>query len=71
MGLCFITEGVLPFVAEDPLRIIPTSMLGPAIASGLAMTWSVNIPAAHGGILVTPLSSNMPLWRLALLIHRR
>ncbi len=65
MGLCFITEGVLPFVAEDPLRIIPTSMLGSAIASGLAMAWSVNTPAAHGGILVAPLSSNMPLWLLA------
>lgn len=65
MGLCFITEGVLPFVAEDPLRIIPSSMVGSAIASGLAMAWSINTPAAHGGILVAPLSNNIVMWILA------
>lgn len=65
MGLCFITEGVLPFVAEDPLRIIPSSMIGSAIASGLAMSWGINTPAAHGGIFVAPLSTNFPMWILA------
>lgn len=65
MGLCFITEGVLPFVADDPLRIIPCSMIGSAIASGLAMSWQVGTPAAHGGILVAPLSTNIGLWILA------
>lgn len=65
MGLCFITEGVLPFVAEDPLRIIPTSMIGSAVASGLAMAWSVNTPASHGGIFVAALSNNLGLWLLA------
>ena len=65
MGLCFITEGVLPFVAEDPLRVIPTSMIGSAVASGLAMAWGVNTPAAHGGIFVAPLSNNIGLWILA------
>lgn len=65
MGLCFITEGVLPFVAEDPLRVIPSSMIGSAIASGLAMTWGINTPASHGGILVMPLSSNPLMWIVA------
>ena len=65
MGLCFITEGVLPFVAEDPLRVIPTSMIGSAIGGGLAMAWGINTPAAHGGILVAPLSNNLPMWILA------
>lgn len=65
MGLCFITEGVLPFVAEDPLRVIPSSMIGSAIASGLAMAWGVNTQAAHGGILVMPLSSNPVMWIVA------
>ena len=65
MGLCFITEGVLPFVAEDPVRVIGSSMLGSAIASGLAMVWGVNTPAAHGGVLVAPLSNNIGLWLLA------
>lgn len=68
MGLCFITEGVLPFVAEDPLRVIPSCMVGSAIASGLAMAWGVNTPASHGGILVAPLSSNIGLWILACVI---
>ena len=68
MGLCFITEGVLPFVAEDPLRVIPSSMIGSAIASGLAMTWGVNTQAAHGGILVMPLSNNPAMWVLACVI---
>lgn len=40
-------------------------MIGSAIASGLAMSWSINTPAAHGGIFVAPLSSNLPLWILA------
>jgi len=65
MGLCFITEGVLPFVAEDPLRVVPSSMVGSAIASGLAMVWGVNTPAAHGGVLVAPLSNNLGMWLLA------
>jgi len=65
MGLCFITEGVLPFVAEDPVRVVPSSMIGSAVASGLAMVWGVNTPAAHGGVLVAPLSNNLGLWLLA------
>lgn len=68
MGLCFITEGVLPFVAEDPLRVVPSCMIGSAIASGLAMAWGVNTPASHGGILVAPLSNNIALWLLAMVI---
>ncbi len=68
MGLCFITEGVLPFVAEDPLRVVPSSMIGSAIASGLAMAWGVGTPASHGGILVAPLSNKLGLWILACVI---
>lgn len=65
MGLCFITEGVLPFAADDPLRFIPSSMVGSAIGSGLAMSWGVNTPASHGGVLVAPLSNNLGMWLLA------
>ena len=68
MGLCFITEGVLPFAADDPLRFIPCSMIGSAVASGLAMAWGINTPAAHGGILVAPLSNNIGMWIVALVI---
>ena len=68
MGFCFITEGVLAFVAEDPLRIIPCSMLGSAIASGLAMMWGISTPAAHGGIFVMPMSTNPGLWLVCLAV---
>ncbi|MDO4199026.1 MAG: PTS fructose transporter subunit IIC [Erysipelotrichaceae bacterium] len=68
MGLCFITEGVLPFAADDPLRFIPCSMVGAAVASGLAMAWGVGTPASHGGILVMPLSNKPLMWVIALVI---
>ena len=68
MGLCFITEGVLPFVAEDASRVIPSCMVGSAIASGLAMAFSVGTPATHGGILVMPLSNKPLMWVLCLVI---
>jgi len=66
MGLCFITEGVLPFVAEDPTRVVPASMVGSAIASGLAMSLRIGTPAAHGGIFVAPLSDNLGMWLVCL-----
>ena len=43
-------------------------MIGSAIASGLAMAWGINTPAAHGGILVAPLSNNIGMWIVALVI---
>ncbi len=68
MGFAFITEGVLAFAADDPVRFIPSSMVGSAVASGLAMAWKIGTPAAHGGIFVAPLSNNLGLWVVALLI---
>ena len=51
MGLCFITEGVLPFAAADPARFIPASMIGSALAGGIAVAMGVESVAGHGGIL--------------------
>lgn len=67
MGLCFITEGVLPFAANDPIRFIPASMIGSALAGGIAMAAAVATPAAHGGIFVMPLSSSPLMWMVALI----
>lgn len=61
MGLCFITEGVLPFAAADPLRFVPASMLGSAVAGGIAVAMGVESVAGHGGIFVVPMMTN-PLW---------
>lgn len=58
MGLCFITEGVLPFAADDPLRVIPSTMIGSAIASGMVMALGCHTPAAHGGIFILPVTTN-------------
>ena len=59
MGLSFITEGAIPFAAADPLRVIPSIMVGSATAGAAAMTLGVTMPAPHGGIFVVILSSTI------------
>lgn len=61
MGLCFITEGALPFAAADPLRFIPATVAGSALAGGIAVGMGVECVPAHGGIFVIPLMAN-PIW---------
>lgn len=67
LGLCFITEGVLPFAASDPLRVIPACSIGSAVASGLVMMWDVGSKIPHGGIFVVPLMDNPIMFLVALL----
>ena len=67
MGLCFITEGVLPFAAADPARFVPASMLGSGIAGGLAVAMGVESVAGHGGVFVFPMMVN-PLWAVIALV---
>lgn len=50
MGLCFITEGAIPYAASDPLRVIPSCMVGSAVAGALTSLFNVTCPAPHGGI---------------------
>jgi PTS system fructose-specific IIC component len=52
LGASFITEGAIPFAAADPLRVIPSIMLGSAVTGGLAMAFDVTVRAPHGGIFV-------------------
>lgn len=52
LGACFITEGVIPFAAADPLRVIPASVIGAATAGALTMAFDVALRAPHGGIFV-------------------
>jgi len=68
LGLCFITEGVLPFAASDPLRVIPACSIGSAVASGLVMAWGVTSQIPHGGIFVVPLMERPMMFLLALVI---
>ncbi|AGK53132.1 PTS fructose transporter subunit IIABC [Bacillus sp. 1NLA3E] len=55
MGLSFITEGAIPFAAADPIRIIPSIMVGAAVTGGLSMMFKIGLRAPHGGIFVVPL----------------
>lgn len=52
LGASFITEGAIPFAAADPLRVIPSIMLGSAITGGLSEALNVSLRAPHGGIFV-------------------
>ncbi len=52
MGASFITEGAIPFAAADPLRVIPSIMLGSAVTGGLAEAFGVSLRAPHGGVFV-------------------
>jgi PTS system fructose-specific IIC component len=52
LGLSFITEGAIPFAAKDPLRVIPSLVLGSAAAGALSMYFGVGLRAPHGGIFV-------------------
>ncbi|MGL5543472.1 MAG: fructose-specific PTS transporter subunit EIIC, partial [Cetobacterium sp.] len=64
MGASFITEGAIPFAAADPMRIIPSCVVGSAVAGGLAMAFKCQLPAPHGGLFVLPIITN-PLMYLA------
>jgi len=59
MGLSFITEGAIPYAAADPLRVIPSIMVGSAVAAGAAMGLGVGMPAPHGGIFVIFVAENV------------
>ncbi len=52
MGASFITEGAIPFAAADPLRVIPSMMIGSGVAGGLALLFGASINAPHGGLVV-------------------
>ncbi len=52
LGLCFISEGAIPFAAKDPMRVIPSCMAGGALTGGLSMLFGAQLLAPHGGLFV-------------------
>ena len=50
LGLCFISEGAIPFAARDPLRVIPCCIIGGAITGGMAMAFGSILQTPHGGL---------------------
>ena len=64
LGAAFISEGAIPFAAADPLRVIPSSMAGGAVAGALVMAFGVGSQAPHGGIFVA--FAITPVWGFVL-----
>ncbi|WP_420882844.1 PTS fructose transporter subunit IIBC [Vibrio scophthalmi] len=52
LGLCFISEGAIPFAAKDPIRVIPSCMAGGALTGALSMLFGAKLMAPHGGLFV-------------------
>lgn len=68
MGLAFITEGAIPFAAADPVRVLPSCIVGSAVAGGLSMIFGCTLMAPHGGIFVVPVMEHAPMYLIALVI---
>ncbi|MBD5115728.1 MAG: PTS transporter subunit EIIA [Ruminococcaceae bacterium] len=68
MGLSFITEGAIPYAAADPARVIPSCLVGAAVAGGLSMAFNCTLMAPHGGIFVIAVIGNWLPYLLSLVI---
>ena len=68
MGLAFITEGAIPFAASDPLRVLPSCIIGSAVAGGISMAFKCTLMAPHGGIFVFPVVGHAWMYLVALVI---
>lgn len=52
LGLCFISEGAIPFAARDPMRVLPCCIAGGALTGALSMAFGAKLMAPHGGLFV-------------------
>ena len=68
MGLSFITEGAIPYAAGHPLQVIPSCIVGSAVAGALSAFFQCTLRAPHGGIFVLPTIGNALMYFLALII---
>ena len=66
MGLCFVTEGAIPYAAADPLRVLPSCVIGAALSGALSMTFGCALRAPHGGIVVFPVVDHAVMYVVAL-----
>ncbi|MCD8018765.1 MAG: fructose-specific PTS transporter subunit EIIC [Clostridiales bacterium] len=68
MGLCFISEAAIPYAAGDPIHVIPSCVVGSAVAGALSMAFKCTLMAPHGGIFVFPVVGNAVMYVVALLV---
>ncbi|CAM01580.1 PTS system D-fructose-specific IIB component (F1P-forming) (Frc family) /PTS system D-fructose-specific IIC component (F1P-forming) (Frc family) [Saccharopolyspora erythraea NRRL 2338] len=67
LGASFITEGAIPFAASDPLRVIPSIVVGSTATGALSMIFGATLRAPHGGLFVLPLVGQPLLYLVAIL----
>lgn len=65
LGASFISEGAIPFASADPARVIPSTIVGGAIAGAISMGAHVASPAPHGGIWIIGLAQNPLMFLVA------
>ena len=65
LGASFISEGAIPFATADPLRVIPSSVVGAAVAGAISMGAGVASPAPHGGVWIIALVENPLMFLVA------
>jgi PTS system fructose-specific IIC component len=68
LGASFITEGAIPFAAADPLRVIPSIMVGSAITGALSMLFNATLSVPHGGIFVFFAVTNIPMYLVSIAV---
>lgn len=71
LGLSFITEGAIPFAARDPLRVIPSLVIGSAVAGFISMATGCLLRAPHGGVFVLAIPgavTNLPMYIVAIVV---
>jgi PTS system fructose-specific IIC component len=68
LGLSFISEGAIPFAAADPLRVLPSMMLGGATTGAIVAATGIELRAPHGGVFVFFAISNFLVFLLALAV---
>ena len=68
MGLSFISEGAIPFAASDPIRVLPSLIVGSAVAGAVSMAFDCTLMAPHGGIFVFPVVGNTLMYMVSLVI---
>ena len=68
MGLSFISEGAIPFASADPLRVLPSCVVGSAVSGAMSMAFNCTLMAPHGGIFVLPLIGNWGWYLVSLVV---
>lgn len=71
LGISFITEGAIPFAASDPVRVLPSLIIGSAVTGALSMAFGATLRAPHGGIFVLPIPNavgNLGMYIVSILV---